>query len=79
MFEIFGKLHREYIIHAQSPEQELSELATQSLAGYFRSHPQTSERLAQINALIVQEGWQDRKTEKPFRVEYQVHNGKFVK
>ncbi len=79
MFEIFGKLHREYIIHAQSPEQELSELAIQSLAGYFRSHPQTSERLAQINALIAQEGWQDRKTEKPFRVEYEVHNGKFVK
>jgi predicted Zn-dependent protease len=79
MFEIFGKLHREYIIHAQTPEQELSELAIQSLAGYFRSHPQTSERLAQMNTLIAQEGWQDRREEKPFRVEYEVHNGKFVK
>lgn len=23
-------------------------------------------------------GWQDRKTEKPFRVEYKTHNGKYV-
>jgi len=79
LFEKFAKLHNEYIIHAQSPEQELSELAIQSLEGYFRSHPQPSERLAQANRLIAQEGWQDRKTQKPFRVEYEVHNGKYVK
>jgi beta-barrel assembly-enhancing protease len=68
LFEKFVKLHKEYIIHAQSPEEELSELAIQSLEGYFRSHPQPSERLAQANALIAQEGWQDRKVQKPFRV-----------
>jgi predicted Zn-dependent protease len=79
LFEKFAKLHNEYIIHAQSPEEELSELAIQSLEGYFRSHPQPSERLAQANRLIAQEGWQDRKTQKPFRVEYEVHNGKYVK
>ena len=79
LFEKFARLHNEYIIHAQSPEQELSELAIQSLEGYFRSHPQPSERLAQANRLIAEEGWQDRKTEKPFRVEYEVHNGKYVK
>jgi beta-barrel assembly-enhancing protease len=79
LFEKFARLHNEYIIHAQSPEQELSELAIQSLEGYFRSHPQPSERLAQANQLIAQEGWQDRKTQKPFRVEYEVHNGKYVK
>jgi hypothetical protein len=60
-FEKFAKLHNEYIIHAQSPEQELSELAIQSLEGYFRSHPQPSERLARANRLIAQEGWQKRK------------------
>jgi len=79
LFEKFAKLHDEYIIHAQSPEEELSALAIQSLEGYFRSHPQPSERLAQANRLIAQEGWQDRKTQKPFRVEYEVHNGKYVK
>ncbi len=79
MFERFSKLHSEYVIHAQSPEEELSQLAIQSLQGYFRSHPLPSERLAQANRLIAQERWQDRKTQKPFRVEYEVQNGKYVK
>jgi beta-barrel assembly-enhancing protease len=79
LFEKFAKLHKEYIIHAQSPEEELSELAIQSLEGYFRSHPQPSERLTQANALIAQEGWEDRKVQKPFRVEYETRNGQYVK
>lgn len=79
LFEKFARLHNEYIIHAQSPEEELSELAIQSLEGYFRSHPQPSERLTQANRLIAEEGWQDRKTEKPFRVEYETRDGKYVK
>ena len=79
LFERFAKLHNEYIIHAQSPEEELSELAIQSLEGYFRSHPQPSERLAQANAVIAQERWQDHKAQKPFRVEYEIHNGQYVK
>jgi predicted Zn-dependent protease len=79
MFERFSKLHEEYVIHAQSPEEELSQLAIQSLQGYFRSHPLPSERLARANSLIVQEGWQSQRTQKPFRVEYEVQNGKYVK
>jgi predicted Zn-dependent protease len=78
LFERFSKLHQEYVIHAQSPEEELTELAIQSLEGYFRSHPQPSERLAQANALIVQEGWH-RKMQKPLRVEYETHNGQYAK
>lgn len=69
LFETFSKLHSEYIIHAQTPEQELSELAIQSLQGYFRSHPETSERLAQARKVIAEEKWQDRKAEQPFRPE----------
>lgn len=79
LFEKLDTLHAEYVIHAKSPEQELSELAIQSLEGYFRSHPVTSERLAQAERLIAAEGWRDRKSQKPFRVEYQVRNGEFVK
>ena len=79
LFEKLSKLQREYVIHAERPEEELSDLAIQSLEGYFRSHPQPSERLAQANRLIAQEGWQDRKTEKPFRIEYEVHDGIYVK
>lgn len=79
LLEKCAKLHDEYVIHAHSPEQELSELAMQSLEGYFRSHPMPSERLAQANALIAQHGWQDRTAQKPFRIEYEVHNGEYVK
>ena len=79
LFERFGKLHDEYVIHAQSPEEELSQLAIQSLQGYFRSHPLPSERLARANSLIAQDGWQNRRTQKPFRVEYEVQNGKYLK
>ena len=79
LFEEYAKLHREYVIHAESPEEELSELAIQSLQGYFRSHPLLSERLAQANSVIAQEGWWDRQKQKPFRIEYEVHNGEYVK
>jgi len=79
LFERFAKLCDEYVIHAQSPDQELSELAIQSLTGYFRSHPLPSERLAQAKRIIAEQHWEDRKTQKPFRVEYEVHNGEYVK
>jgi predicted Zn-dependent protease len=79
LFEKFNELHAEYVIHAKSPEQELSQLAIQSLEGYFRSHPATSDRIAQLERIISGEGWQDRKAQEPFRVEYQVRNGEVVK
>ncbi|MGB2622013.1 MAG: M48 family metalloprotease [Candidatus Acidiferrum sp.] len=79
IFTRLAKLSDEYVIHARSPEQELSELAIQSLTGYFRSHPLPSERLDQINRLIAEEHWENRKMQKPFHVEYEVRNGKFVK
>lgn len=79
LFEKFAKLHQEYVIRARSPEEELSQLAIQSLQGYFRSHPLPSERLAQANRMIAENGWQRQSTQKPFRVEYEVQNGKYVK
>ena len=79
MFERLAKLCDEYVIHAHSPDEELSQLAIQSLSGYFRSHPLPSERLVQANRLIAEKHWEDRKTQKPFRVDYEVHNGQFVK
>jgi predicted Zn-dependent protease len=78
LFEQFDKLYREQVIHAKTPEQELSQLALQSLQGYFRSHPLTSERLAQAKRVFAQERWQDRTAQKPFRIEYQVYNGRYV-
>ena len=77
-FERFAMLHKEYVIHAETPEEELSELAIQSLGGYFRTHPLPSERLEQANRIIAEQHWQLRTEQRPFRIEYEVHNGEFV-
>ena len=36
-------------------------------------------RLAQATRIIAQEHWEFRTERKPFRVEYEVHSGEFVK
>jgi len=70
LFEELEQLHKEYVIHAGTPQQELAEVSVQALMGYFRSHPLASERLDAVNRLIEQRRWQDRKAQKPFHVEY---------
>jgi len=66
------------VIHAETPEEELSELAIQSLSGYFRSHPLPGERIEQANRIIAEQHWQTRTEQKPFRLVYEVHNGQIV-
>jgi beta-barrel assembly-enhancing protease len=78
MMENFAKLDKEYIIHAETPEQELSELAIQSLQGYFRTHPMPSERLEQANRIIAEQHWETRTEQQPFHLEYELHNGEVV-
>lgn len=78
VMENFAKLDKEYVIHAETPEQELSELAIQSLQGYFRTHPLPSERLDQANRIIAEQHWETRTEQKPFHLEYELHNGEVV-
>ena len=79
LFERFAQLCNEQTIVAVDPADELSQLAEQSLTGYFRSHPLPSERLAQAKTLIAQEHWENRQTQRSFHVEYEVHNGVYTK
>jgi beta-barrel assembly-enhancing protease len=79
LFMRFHEIQMDRAVNAKSPQQELSELAIQSLEGYFRSHPPTSERIGQVEQIIADEHWQDRRTQKPFSLEYEVHNGELVK
>jgi predicted Zn-dependent protease len=51
----FVQLDREYVIHADTPTGEFSQLAIEGLMGYFRSHPPASERLARVKTLIIEE------------------------
>ena len=60
MFETFERLQREYQAKAKTPQEELTQVALQTLEGYFRSHPLPSERIAQVQKMIASEGWTPR-------------------
>lgn len=60
MFEAFAKLERQYVKRAETPDQELSQVAIGSIIGYFRSHPLPEEREQQIRRMIVSQGWPAR-------------------
>jgi len=68
----WAKLHREYVIRAETPTDELSQLAVEGLEGYFRTHPLPSERLAQANRVIAEDHLPVDKPLKPFHVEYEI-------
>lgn len=53
-------------------------LALESLLGYFRSHPEPSERLAVAKSLIAQNYWEDRESQNPICLRYEVRNGKLA-
>ena len=72
MFEAFNRMYERYRAqkaHANSPQEELSDVAMQTLEGYFRSHPLPAERIAQIQKLIASEGW-SAKSERDLAVAY---------
>jgi predicted Zn-dependent protease len=57
MFKTFKRLHSEYILKAQSPDEELSQVALAGLEGYFRSHPLPEERVNQIQRMVAAKKW----------------------
>ncbi len=75
LLQRWTKLNREYVIHAETPTDELSQLAIEGLTGYFRTHPLPSERLAQVNEVIARDHLPTSKPLKPFHIEYEVISG----
>lgn len=72
MFEAFDQMYQRYRrqqTRASSPQEELSDVAMQTLEGYFRSHPLPSERIAQVQKMIASEGWPTR-AERDLAVAY---------
>jgi predicted Zn-dependent protease len=67
MFKRFERLDRQYVQKAESPDEELSQVAVQSIVGYFRSHPLPEERERQVHNLIASEKWPQR-AERPLRI-----------
>lgn len=58
MFETFQRLYEESRARTRTPQDELTNVATDALEGYFRSHPLASERIAQVQNLIASNNWQ---------------------
>ena len=57
LFETFQRLHRQYVLKAESPDQELSQVAIAGIEGYFRSHPLPEERVNQLERIIAAKKW----------------------
>lgn len=57
LFERFSRLHSEYALKAESPDQEISKVAIAGIEGYFRSHPLPEERVHQIKRIIAAKKW----------------------
>ena len=63
MFEAIDRVYQKYRVaetHAGTPQEEVSQVAQQTLAGYFRSHPLPSERVAQVRKMIATQNWPAR-------------------
>ncbi len=60
LFERFNRLHSEYVLKAESPDQEISKVALAGIEGYFRSHPLPEERVNQIQRIIAAKKWASR-------------------
>ena len=72
LLERWVQLHREVVIHADTPPDELSQLAIEGLMGYFRSHPLPSERLAQANEVIAEDRLPTNAPLRPLLLAYEI-------
>jgi predicted Zn-dependent protease len=72
LFQHFQKLEEQYFgksRRAASPQEEASGAVIQVLSDYFRTHPPTADRIAEIQKLIADQGWKPV-PEKPLAVRY---------
>ena len=79
IFTRLAKLCNEFVITRKAPKRNCPNSRFKVSQAIFARTRSPSERLDQINRVIAEEHWEGRKTQKPFHVEYEVHNGQFVK
>jgi predicted Zn-dependent protease len=75
VFESFQRLYEKYLKERTkppaTPQEEMSRVVVAVMAGYFRSHPLASERLAQIRQMIRAEHWDTLSRQpQPLPVQY---------
>ncbi|MGH9519115.1 MAG: M48 family metalloprotease, partial [Terriglobales bacterium] len=62
----WAELHREVEAHANTPIDELGQVAVDGLKGYFQSHPLPDERLEQVKKVIAADGLDASRPLSPF-------------
>jgi predicted Zn-dependent protease len=72
LLERWTKLRKEYVEHAETPTDALSQLAIDGLSGYFRTHPLPAERLSQARSVISAEQLPVDRPLKRFHVDYEI-------
>lgn len=72
MFEAIDREYQRYRVQrtrAWTPQEEASQVAEETIAGYFRSHPLPSERVAQVRKMIADQNW-PAKAERDLGIAY---------
>ncbi|HEY1264456.1 MAG TPA: M48 family metalloprotease [Terriglobales bacterium] len=54
LFQKLQSMERQYQKHADNPAEEASQVAWQTVEGYFRSHPLPEERIAQLREMHLE-------------------------
>jgi predicted Zn-dependent protease len=65
LFQAVERLQPANNAHGSTPVEELSQVALETLEGYFRSHPQSAERIDQIQKMIAGGQLPDWRNTKP--------------
>ncbi len=55
MYEILARLEGQAERRASTPQEELAQVTIGALTGYFRSHPLTPDRIAQVKTMITRD------------------------
>jgi len=73
MFETYERAYREERQRrASSPQEELTQVAAETIEGYFRTHPPSAERAQRVRDLIPSENW-PAKPERDLEVVWAFH------
>jgi predicted Zn-dependent protease len=70
-----AQLDRAYVLHADTPTEELSQVAIDGLEGYFRTHPLPAERIQQANEVIAEDLLPVNKALSPIQIEHELKDG----
>jgi beta-barrel assembly-enhancing protease len=70
MFQAMERFRPANTAHGSTPAEELSQVALETLEGYFRSHPRNAERIDQIQKMIAGGQLPDWRNTKPMAFAY---------